>query len=396
MSAPAIEIRAVAGERDLGLFHEAAVVAQGGNPLWRPPLRYELGRLLGPGSPIVTENDVRAFVALYDGRPVGRVAAIVNRAHLARHADATGHFGFLEAIDDEAVFGAILKAACSFLGGHGLRRIAGPFSLTINHETGLLVHGFDQPHLVRTNYAPPYYARHLESLGFRKAMDLLAYSCRTRDSDYPERVRRLIERSPKSAAIVTRGLSYRTWTAGSAEVNRIYNDAWSANWNAVPVSDAEAGLIAELSLPVIKPSWIRIAEQAGEPVALVGHLPDVNQFAPARGELFPFGWARLLGGLHGRGPRRSRIAMIGIVSRFRGTPTGRRAISILMAEAIERARRARIEEVEISWMLETNRPVLNLVEALPARHTRTFRVYEREIAHVPSAATIASQRATTS
>jgi hypothetical protein len=52
-----------------------------------------------------------------------------------------------------------------------------------------------------------------------------------------------------------------------------------------------------------------------------------------------------------------------------------------MAEAIERARQAGIEEVEISWMLETNRPVLNLVAALPARHTRTFRVYERAIVH---------------
>jgi hypothetical protein len=35
------------------------------------------------------------------------------------------------------------------------------------------------------------------------------------------------------------------------------------HWNSVPVSDAEAGLIGELSRPVIRPSWIRVAEQAG-------------------------------------------------------------------------------------------------------------------------------------
>lgn len=324
------------------------------------------------------ENEVELFVAMRDGQPVGRIAAIVNPARLARHPDATGQFGFLEALDDPDIFDALVEAACGFLRSHGMIRIDGPFSLTINHEAGLLVGGFDEPHLVRTNHAPAFYGGHLERLGFAKEMDLLAYACRVADSRYPERVAGILAKSD-SQGLTTRGLSLAGWSAGSRRINALYNDAWAANWGAVPVSKAEAKLIASLSLAAVRPSWLRLAERGGEPVALVGQIPDMNEFAPRDGRLFPFGWVRLLGGIHLRGTRRSRIAMIGVASKWRGTRVGALAVSRLMAEAIEQARRAGIEEIEISWMLETNRAVLNLVESLPARHTRTFRVYERAL-----------------
>ena len=80
-----------------------------------------------------------------------------------------------------------------------MTRARGPFSLTINHESGLLVHGFDEPHVVRTNYAPPYYARHIEALGYVKAMDLLAYVCRVAESGLPGRVAR-VAGEPRGAA----------------------------------------------------------------------------------------------------------------------------------------------------------------------------------------------------
>ena len=75
-----------------------------------------------------------------------------------------------------------------------MRMARGPFSLTINHEFGLLVHGFDEPHVVRTNHSPPHYAAHVEGLGYRKAIDLVAYVCRVADATWPERVERVVRR----------------------------------------------------------------------------------------------------------------------------------------------------------------------------------------------------------
>ena len=71
--------------------------------------------------------------------------------------------------------------------------------------------------------------------------------------------------------------------------------------------------------------------------------------------------------------------MIGVAPKWRGTRVGALAVCLLLAEAIEQARRGGVEEIEISWMLETNRAVLNLVGRLQARITRRFRIYERSI-----------------
>ncbi|MGI8570813.1 MAG: hypothetical protein ACR2KT_18125 [Methylocella sp.] len=377
----ALLVRKVQSPADVAAFMAAGKRAQTGNSLWIEPLRDEILRVFDKKrSPLMLENEIQPFVAFRDGQPAGRIVAVVNRAHLEKYHDACGHFGVIDAIDERDVFASLLQHAAGFLRARGLRRMRGPFSLSINHEAGLLVKGFDQPHVVRTNHAPPYYGRHIEALGFRKAMDLFAYVCRIAESDFPGRVAKTANRFDSAKEIQTHGLSLTRWPTEFSRVLRLYNDAWKNNWSSIPVSNAEARLIADLTLPVAKPSWIRIAQWRGEDIAVVSQIPDVNEaLVGLGGKLWPSGWARILWRIHGRGTRMTRIPMIGIASRWRGTRIGSMAVSLLLAEAITKARGAGIEETEISWILETNRAMLNLARSLPAHHTRTFRVYEREL-----------------
>jgi hypothetical protein len=377
----ALLVRKVQSPADVAAFMAAGKRAQTGNSRWIEPLRDETLRVFDKKrSPLMLENEIQPFVVFRDGQPAGRIVAVVNRAHLEKYHDACGHFGVIDAIDERDVFAVLLQQAASFLRARGLRRMRGPFSLSINHEAGLLVKGFDQPHVVRTNHAPPYYERHIEALGLRKAMDLFAYVCRIAETDFPERVAKTANRFDSAKEIQTYGLALTRWPTEFSRVLRLYNDAWKNNWSSIPVSNAEARLIADLTLPVSKPSWIRIAQWRGEDIAVVAQIPDVNQaLVGLGGKLWPSGWARLLWRIHGRGTRMTRIPMIGIASRWRGTRIGSMAVSLLLAEAITKARGAGIEETEISWILETNRAMLNLARSLPAHHTRTFRIYEREL-----------------
>lgn len=377
----ALLVREVQNPADVAAFMAAGKRAQTGNSLWIEPIRDEMLRVLDKKrSPLMLENEIQPFVAFRDGQPAGRIVAVVNRAHLEKYHDFCGHFGMIDAIDDHDVFAALLHHAAGFLRAHGLRSMRGPFNLSINHEAGLLVKGFDQPHVVRTNHAPPYYGDHIETLGFRKVMDLFAYVCRIAESDFPGRVAKTANRFNSAKEIQTHGLSLTRWPTEFSRVLRLYNDAWKNNWSSIPVSNAEARLIADLTLPVAKPSWIRIAQWRGEDIAVVSQIPDVNEaLVGLGGKLWPSGWARILWRIHGRGTRMTRIPMIGVASRWRGTRIGSMAVSLLLAEAITRARGAGIEATEISWILETNRAMLNLVRSLPAHHTRTFRIYEREL-----------------
>jgi len=223
-------------------------------------------------------------------------------------------------------------------------------------------------------------AKHIEAAGCHKAMDLLAACCKVDQVNFPAEVAEVAAKDPIARAISTHGLSLAGWWSSFPRVLSLYNDAWAQNWGSVPVSDAEARMIASLMLPVSKPDWVRIAEWQGKPIAIVAQIPDVNEaLAGLHGRLLPFGFATLMWTLHVRGTRRTRIPMIGVATKWRNTRVGALAVSLLLAESIEQARKSGVEEIEISWMLETNRAVLNLVERLHARMTRRFRIYERSI-----------------
>jgi len=381
--AQALEIRPVRTRRDMNAFIRAAYRAQANNPRWAPALDMEAHEFFDPKhSPFAKENEIECYVALRDGEPVGRIAAIVNRTHLAYRNDQSGHFGFIEAIDDREVFLALIDTASRFLAARGLTRIMGPFSASINHEVGLLVEGFDQTHMVRTNYAPPYYARHLEALGFTKAMDLIAFETKTDATidEKLERIRSADARWKGRGNLKTYGLTYRTWFPSFKRLLGLFNDAWSENWGAIPISDAEVAYIAKLMLPVIKPSWIRIAEWQGEPVGIVAQIPNANEaFAKLKGKLLPFGWVSLLNTIHLAGTRSSRIPIAGSVKKWRNSRVGHMAMARMMLESFEIARANKIERVEISWVLETNVHAVQSIELFGCKRIRRFRIFERAI-----------------
>ncbi len=364
----------------ISAFIAAGRRAQSINPHWVEPLHEEIRMTFSRRrANFVHENVVQPFVAFRGGEPVGRIVATIEAAHLKKFGDACGFFGFIDAIDDHAVFTALFAEAEQFLRTRGMRLARGPFSLTINHESGLLIHGFDQAHVVRTNHSPPHYAAHIEKLGYRKAMDLVAYVCRVADAHAPERIARIAERR-HGPEITFQSLSLRNWTRDFPRVLGLYNDAWSDNEWATPVSPGEAKFIAHLMLPACKPGWIHIASYRGEDVAVAVQIPDANEALKGlQGRLLPFGFARFLWRIHVSGTRMTRVPMTGVAKKWRNTRIATEAASGLATRMIEDARKAKVEEIEFSWMLETNASAINSVRSAPARHSRTFRIYERSL-----------------
>lgn len=382
MSAPSgLVVVPVEGRREVDHYIRAAEVAQGGDPNWVPPLHAETkGTLDEKAVPFTRENPHQAFVALRGGKPLGRIFVVEDRAHLALHRDRAGHFGFLEAVDEDAVWDALVEAGAAWLRGRGLLRMEGPYSASINHEIGLLVEGFGTRPTVRTTHAQPYYATQLERLGFRGVKDVVAHEGDIAASTFPERVSAMRARWPGAADLTLWTMDPKDLEGSARRVNAVYNDAWSDNWNAVPVSEEEAVFIAKLTKPILRADWTSIAEWRGEPVGVLALVPDVNEaIADLKGRLLPFGWAKLLWRLKIAGVSRARVPLIGVRKQFRGTRIGAMAAATLLADAVRKARAAGIERMEISWMLEDNRGVLNLVESLPATRTKTWRIYSRAL-----------------
>jgi hypothetical protein len=170
-----IEVTALRGRRDRHHFVDLPYRLHRGDPNWVPPLRRDIHRLLDRRrNPFFDHGEACFWLAWRDGIPVGRISAQINHLHLETHHDETGNFGLLEAIDDQAVFAALQHAAENWLRERGMRRILGPYSLSMNDDIGVLVSGFETPPMVGMPYTPPYYADRLAAEGYAKAKDLHA------------------------------------------------------------------------------------------------------------------------------------------------------------------------------------------------------------------------------
>ena len=127
-------------------------------PNWVAPLRVAVRDALDARTnPFYREADRALFLAERDGRVVGRIAAIENRAHNRFHGDRTGFWGFFECVNDQATADALFDAAAEWLSGRGLETMRGPMNPSTNYECGLLVQGFDNRPSFMTAWNPQYY-----------------------------------------------------------------------------------------------------------------------------------------------------------------------------------------------------------------------------------------------
>jgi hypothetical protein len=350
------------------------------DPCWVPPLLFERLEHLDPRkNPYFDQAETAFWTARRGDTPVGRISAQVNHAHLERYADNTGHFGFLEGIDDAEVFSALLQTAEGWLRERGLAHVVGPFSLSINDESGLLIEGFETPPYLMMGHARPYYARQVEAQGYRKAKDLIAYLS-DMTTPPPPIVTATLAKLQRNASVNLRHLNMARYRREIETVVDIFNDAWADNWGFIPMSPAEVAFLAKNLKPLITPEFVTIAEVDGEPAAMAVTLPNVNEaIADLDGRLLPFGWAKLLWRLKVKGTQTGRMPLMGVRRRYQNGPLGL-TLALGVIDAARCYHEARgTKGGELSWVFEDNRRVRRIIEMLGAKPHKTYRLYQKDL-----------------
>lgn len=374
-----IEVVPVAGGRELRRFIRVPFAVHRDDPTWIPPLLMERKEAFSAKTnEFLRRAEARFWVARSNGRDVGRISAQIDP--LARHnGSPAGHFGCLSAVDDREVFASLLGAAEEFLRSRGIERALGPFSLSINEETGLLVDGFDTPPMMLMGHDPRYAAGHLESLGYRKEKDVYAYLIDRDAAPLSSAVRQLFERR-LAKSVRLRQLDFGDYANEIRRMVDIFNDAWSENWGFVPLTNAEADEMAKRMRLLLDARLVWFAEMEGEAVGFIVMLPNVNEaIADLDGRLLPFGWAKLLWRLKMRRVKSARVPLMGVRKRLSGTVIGS-TLPIALISALEPGADAfGFRKVELSWILEDNRPMRHILERLGASAYKTYRVYGKAL-----------------
>jgi hypothetical protein len=350
------------------------------DPNWIEPLRKEEKKRIDPRRHPFYEHGEGAFwLARQDGEVVGRIGAVINRLHLDKYDDATGHFSLLEAIDDQAVFDALFAAATDWLRANGMKRVLGPFNLSINEELGLMIEGFEHPPMIMMGHTRPYYGPRVEAAGFAKAKDLYAF---IQDLDEPmpdkwsERLGEILTRNEARIYRATR----KTLLADMRRAIDVYNDAWSENWGSVPITARETLELYKAVKPVIAPEAVVFAERDGEAFAIMAAIPNINEaIRDLHGRLLPFGWIKVLWRFRIKRLKSGRIFLLGVRKAYQGTLLGA-MIAILLIENIrDVARDYGFRWAELSWVLEDNKKIIDYLEAYGCKRYKTYRIYEKSL-----------------
>lgn len=345
-----------------------------GDPHWVPPLLTLQKDLVGYGRhPFYDHATSQTFLAYHNGQPCGRVAAIVNHAHNQWHQEARGFFGFFESINDPAVARGLLDAAWGWLLDQGMTTMRGPTNPSINYEWGLLVEGFDRPPMFMMTYNPPYYGELIEQAGFTKAQDLYAFWGHVGMIGSLSEKHRIIDEGIRERfGVVLREMDRRRFRTEVAMFLDMYNKALSGTWGFVPLSRGEVQQLAAELRHLIVPELSLVAEVDGKPIGMLFGLLDYNQpIRQMNGRLFPFGFLKLLSGR--KKIKHLRILSTNVLPEFQSWGIGISLARGLLAPI----QRFGIEEVEFSWVLESNNLSRKTLEKGGAQRYKTYRVYDR-------------------
>ena len=335
-----IVVKPVTSKRERDDFLQVPFEVYKNDSNWVAPLFLERFDHLDPRkNPYFEHAEAQLFVAYRDGKPVGRISAQDDALRLATHKDNKGMFGFLDAIDDRAVFAALIEAATKWLKAKGRSAMLGPFNFSINDELGLLIDGFDTPPNMMMAHAPRHASQHVEALGAQKAKDVIAYHYKL--DEPPALAQRVMQRALANPDYSIRPLNLSDIKNEVRLLIDIFNDAWSANWGFVPWTQSELDKLGKDMKLLINSNYGYVASYKGEPAAFVITLPNLNDWISGmNGKILPFNWAKLAYNVIKKRPTSFRMPLMGVRRKFHGTATG----SILATMVIESAPRISVQQ----------------------------------------------------
>lgn len=374
-----IEVRPVKDRREMELFIHLPSELHKQSPQWVPSLLLERREALSAQhNPYFLHAEVCFFLAWRHGQPVGRISAQICQLFTAKHGADIGHFGLLDAVNDAEVFAKLFSAAEGWLQARGMRRILGPFDLSINEQLGLLVSGFTTPPMMMMGHAEPYHGQYVEAAGYAKAKDLIAYlyDCAT---EPPATAVRLLAKM-QGENIRMRPMGKFPYKEEVKTALDILNEAWSDNWCATPMTAAEQVYLGKSMRLLLDKRLVWFAEVDHHAAGFVVVLPNLHEaIADLNGRLLPFGWAKLLWRLKIRGVKSARVALMGIRREYAATAIGA-ALPFLLIDAMRRAGKAAgYQTAELSWILEDNMPIRRVIESFGGQAYKTYRMYEKVI-----------------
>lgn len=166
-----IEIREVTSRKERRAFVRFPLELYRDNPCFVPPLYADEMACFKKNYVYYDTCEAVYYNAYQDGRHVGRISGILQRASNEKNHEKRVRFTRFDAIDDLEVTKALFDAVEAWGRSLGMDTICGPLGFSDLEREGLLIDGFDRLSTFEEQYNAPYYQKNIEALGYEKEVD---------------------------------------------------------------------------------------------------------------------------------------------------------------------------------------------------------------------------------
>jgi len=293
-----IEIRKVETTKDLKEFAEFPFTLYKGNKFWVPPLVFdEYNTLRKDKNPAFEDAEAEYWIAYKGGKPVGRIACIINNKAIEKWGTKNARFGWVEFIDDREISALLFETAEKWAREKGMDAIVGPMGFTDLDKEGMLIEGFDELGTMPMIYNHPYYREHLEALGYAKDVDWIEFEIKVPD-EIPEKIIRVNELVLKRSHLKLAEPKNRKELVRKygEQLFEIIDEAYAGLYGTVPLSEKQVSAYIDQYLGFINLRYTKvIVDESDRMIGFGITMPSLSRaLQKARGHIFPFGWYHLL------------------------------------------------------------------------------------------------------
>lgn len=350
-----------------------------GMPGYVAPLDHERRQMLDPRhSPFFTHGHAAYWIASHNGRQLGRISAQIDLAAVGPEASDIGLFGCLDVIDDGDVVNALFRTAEAWLRLQGRRIARGPFLLSINGESGLLLEGQLEPPMTLQPWHPAYLDNRVREAGYSLARSLYCFSYKKAEFLSARRLEMLaIVRS--RAGITIRDIRLDDLNADMAIARQIFNDGWQDNWGFTPTTESDVRALTTQFKPMLFSKAGFFIDVHGEPAAFMLAIPNLFDLTAGIGaQPSIFGWMKLLVRMKRARYRSFRIILLGMASKYKRSILRSAIAAVMFEEMWQRASALGIDEAIAGWVLDNN-PLSQSLTRIGLRKSHTYGVYEKSL-----------------
>ncbi|MBD5203420.1 MAG: N-acetyltransferase [Bacteroidales bacterium] len=374
-----IEIRELSPSKaNLKKFTQFQIDLYRDNPYYVPPLISDDVATLSPDvNPAFDFCEAAYFMAYRDGKPVGRIAAILNNQVNEHHSSNDVRFGFVDFIDDPEVSAALFNAVEEWGRKKGKDRIIGPLGFTdLDHE-GMLVEGFEELSTMATIYNYPYYVDHIQRLGYEKDSDWMEFLMEVPDG-IPEKYNRIAEIVKKKFGL--RVLKFNSRKKIKAQYGKalfhLINDAYDGLYQYSHLSDRQIDYYIDIYLGLLDLDLVTLIVDKDDNLVGVGiSMPSMSRaLQKSRGRMLPLGWWHLLKGLKGKNDRVD-LLLVAVKPEFQN----KGANALLFQDLIPHYIRKGYRYAESNPEMETNGKVQSQWEYFNTRQHRRRRSFRKQL-----------------